>query len=159
MVQDVAVLTAGMVEFTSMEPWKNTGLNMICSDAPGRLAYQPKELFPVVQDAVPDQQIVAFVPLTVPFDALRVSVCAVRFAKPSANGEARPVVDAATGKYWVPDMAFQADRFQSQTPYRACVPLWKLSAAALVICVRCPVPNSISRNCPAPGTRLEMTSG
>src|ERR1700678_1790994 len=113
MVQDVAALTAGMVEFTRMEPWKNTGLNMICSDEPGRLAYQPKEVFPVVQDEVPAQQTVAFVPLTVPFDALSVSVCAVRFATPSVNGEATPVADAVAVAYWLPtDRAFQADKFQ-----------------------------------------------
>src|ERR1700722_5369817 len=116
MVQDVAVLTAGIVEFTSMAPWKNTGLNMICSDEPGRVAYQPKEVFPVAQVVVPAQQTVAFVPLTVPF-VWGVSVCAVRFAKPSANGEARPVAEEATVAYWLPcDRVFQVDKFQSQTP-------------------------------------------
>src|ERR1700722_6302070 len=85
-------------------------------------------------------------------------VCDVRFAWVSIefDGTGEP---AGMLRYLVDDLPFHAAMFQSQMPYRYCVPGWKEAGTRVVGGNFCPVPKSIiSRIGPVPwGTPTTWT--
>src|ERR1700674_5578216 len=123
MVQVGAMLFAGSVELTMNAPLKKTGLNMTCSWAPGRLAYQPNCVLPELQDVLPCQQICKLVPsFTAELAVLPVKVCCCKAAVGAVeetlivNGADKPVAAVARLAYCALALLFHAVMFQSHTP-------------------------------------------
>src|SRR5208283_3056568 len=134
---------------------------MICSycaaapvpEVPGSGMYQPycllcEQVLVSAQQIEFDEIVRTFVPApkVVAFEMLVMTCCSSEEVEIAGFGA------AARLSICVDDRAFQAAMFQSQIPYRACVPVEYVDGLVLVCGTCCPVPNStITRGSPVCG--------